>query len=156
MICAKAFICRGCEKQKSIEESSSGPKRRELGYNYFCKSCHSKMNTEWAKKHQEDRRDYHAQYRAKNPERIKILQLKARLKRFGLTVEKYMVMLESQEMACAICKGTFGHLLCVDHDHRTGKIRGLLCHGCNLIVGNSKENPLTLERAAQYIKERIS
>lgn len=62
-----------------------------------------------------------------------------RLKRFyGLTEDQYDKMLSDQGGACAICgKGADRRspYLCIDHDHNTGRVRGLLCNACNLGVG---------------------
>mgnify|MGYP000928686993 CR=1 FL=1 len=51
--------------------------------------------------------------------------------RYGLTSEQVTAMKESQNGDCAICKGEM-HRMVVDHDHATGKVRGLLCHACNV------------------------
>jgi len=63
-------------------------------------------------------------------------------------------VLAAQEGACAICKvtapggqGTFH----VDHDHKTGAIRGLLCHHCNTALGKFKDSPILLETAIAYL-----
>ena len=45
-----------------------------------------------------------------------------------------------------------GTKICVDHNHTTGKIRGLLCHKCNSMLGYIKESPLTLQRAVAYLQ----
>lgn len=81
-------------------------------------------------------------------------------KRFGISLEAYQVLFESQEGLCAICLqpesavnqyGTKN--LSVDHNHVTGKIRGLLCNGCNTSLGFVKENPHTLSSMIEYIKK---
>ena len=69
----------------------------------------------------------------KNRER----QLKSR---YGITVDQYNQLLEKQDGHCALCPATtgwkkFDRPLHVDHDHITGKVRGLLCSRCNLVVG---------------------
>lgn len=52
--------------------------------------------------------------------------------------------------ACAACDST--EKLHVDHDHTTGKVRGLLCHGCNIALGMAKDNPRTLRNLASYLE----
>ena len=54
---------------------------------------------------------------------------------------------------CAICfgPGVASRRLAVDHDHNTGKVRGLLCADCNRALGGFKEDPTTLGRATTYI-----
>lgn len=73
---------------------------------------------------------------------------------FGITLEQYDKILEKQSGGCKICgtktprgKGRFS----VDHDHLTGKIRGLLCNNCNHVLGNAKDNIKILAAAIQYL-----
>lgn len=69
-------------------------------------------------------------------------------------------MLCQQDGACAICRspecGGPGKFFHVDHDHATGKVRGLLCCYCNFVVGHSRENPSNLRRAAEYLERQVS
>jgi hypothetical protein len=66
----------------------------------------------------------------------------ALLKKFNLTTAEYYERLKIQNGACAICFGVNknGRKLCVDHDHATGKVRGLLCNACNTVLGLLNEN----------------
>lgn len=63
--------------------------------------------------------------------------------RYGITPERYDEMLAEQNNRCAICGGTdvrgTGANLSVDHNHRTGEVRGLLCQPCNLALGHLEE-----------------
>lgn len=74
----------------------------------------------------------------------------------GITLEDYDKMLEEQNGKCKICdsketgtkhRGRF----CVDHDHSTGRIRGLLCFNCNTFLGNAKDDIEILASAIQYL-----
>lgn len=56
-------------------------------------------------------------------------------RQYNLTIEEYNKKLELQDYKCAICRKEFKRTPCVDHDHNTGQIRGLLCHRCNLTLG---------------------
>src|SRR5262245_47961912 len=60
-------------------------------------------------------------------------------KQFGITAEEYDIALELQDGCCAICRNKVadgrGHRLHVDHDHETGRVRGILCGNCNLGLG---------------------
>ena len=86
---------------------------------------------------------------------------RARLKhRYGLTDEEVDFLIAEQGGNCAICgkppsdENTRAHWngkLCVDHDHETGKVRGLLCNDCNLAVGYGK-TPAILRAAAAYLE----
>lgn len=65
-------------------------------------------------------------------------------------------MLSRQGGKCAICRGDNKYQreqrFSVDHDHETGKIRGLLCNHCNVMIGWAKESPEVLEAAADYLR----
>lgn len=78
--------------------------------------------------------------------------------RWGITPEQYAEMVSSQGGGCAICGGKNAFVnskrdLCVDHDHATGNIRGLLCHSCNIGLGQFREKPALLEKAIAYLKK---
>ena len=76
------------------------------------------------------------------------------VKRYGLSQEQYGAMLLRQSGACAICRKlpNPGLSLCIDHDHVTGNVRGILCCNCNLVLGCSHDNPLVLRLAADYLE----
>ena len=75
-------------------------------------------------------------------------------KKYGLTLANYNELFEKQKGCCAIC-GThqweITQALCVDHNHLTGEIRGLLCLGCNLGLGHFKESRGIFIKAIQYL-----
>lgn len=71
-------------------------------------------------------------------------------KRYGITSDDYDQMLICQGGKCAICKEQSDRLF-VDHDHATRNVRGLLCHGCNIILGNAKDSPDILRAALAYL-----
>jgi Recombination endonuclease VII len=85
---------------------------------------------------------------AKDPE----LRAKSRLAAYGLTKEGYDRMLAQQHGACAICKRQPQETLCIDHDHDTGQVRGLLCRKCNLGLGFFDDSPSLLRAAAAYLE----
>jgi hypothetical protein len=64
------------------------------------------------------------------------------------------LMRRSQESKCAICKQDFG-VECVDHDHKTGHVRGLLCKACNLGLGYFRDNKLSLANAITYLDDSL-
>jgi hypothetical protein len=79
-----------------------------------------------------------------------------RLKReYGLTIQMYEDMLTSQNGLCAICQRPPGQIrLAVDHNHMTGAVRGLLCGGCNGMLGTARDNPAILRSGADYLERR--
>jgi len=74
---------------------------------------------------------------------------------YGITSEQYQALLTTQNGKCEMC-GSSGwpgrrSPLSIDHNHTTGQIRGLLCHHCNSLLGHSRENPVILQGAINYL-----
>ena len=74
------------------------------------------------------------------------------LKRYGITTQKVKLLIEHQKNKCPICNNTLKNNFHVDHDHRTKKVRGVLCQRCNMGIGCLKENIHSLKRAVKYLK----
>ncbi len=78
---------------------------------------------------------------------------------YGLTADEYNRLLAKQKGRCAVCGGSSNSSrassdlsFCVDHDHITGQVRGLLCGSCNRAIGMLKDDPAIIEAAAQYVR----
>ena len=79
-----------------------------------------------------------------------------KLKQYGLTPETYMDLLKKHNGVCGICGNPNYHdgkALFVDHCHSSGKVRGLLCSRCNIMLGMAKDNSMILRMAADYLDE---
>jgi hypothetical protein len=79
---------------------------------------------------------------------------RAIVRKFGISVLEYQTLLEKQKSSCAICKAPtteFKKFLGVDHNHTTGKVRGLLCAACNIGLGMFKDNMERLAEAIRYL-----
>lgn len=81
-------------------------------------------------------------------------------KKYGETVHSVLGLLRRQDGRCAVCptalsEGGLGKIKTahIDHDHVTGRVRGLLCHPCNVAIGLMKDNPDTLRQAAKYLEK---
>jgi len=80
------------------------------------------------------------------------------IKRYhGLTPGRYDQTLDSQGGVCKICGtdkpgGRSGKHFAIDHDHKTGKFRGLLCSNCNQVLGHAKDSPRVLRNALTYLE----
>jgi hypothetical protein len=96
-----------------------------------------------------------ARWVAAHPEEAKAMHRraheKARLATHGLTPESYAAMLVAQEGACAICRREFDQRPCIDHDHETGAVRGLLCRPCNSAIGLLRDDTAAMLRAVEYL-----
>lgn len=78
----------------------------------------------------------------------------ARLRERGITQEQFNTLLERQGEMCALCGGhnTRDRALAINHDHRDGHVRGLLCERCNLALGWCYDDPDFLRRATAYVE----
>ena len=116
----------------------------------------------------EANRIYQANYRAKNQEKAKEAarawnfknKEKQRIRHlkntYGITPDDYNDMFAAQNGCCKICgkhQQEFKKALCVDHNHETGNVRGLLCNNCNTMLGKAFDNKETLYNAIKYLEE---
>jgi len=88
-----------------------------------------------------------------NPERTRNNDLK---RNYGITLDEHTQMFKHQQGVCAICKGEGDgkwKKLCVDHDHKTGKVRQLLCRNCNMVLGQVGDNVNLLEEMIKYLQK---
>src|SRR5262245_46852688 len=93
--------------------------------------------------------EYREKERARHRKKARRIQLKAT---YGISPEDYKRMLERQGGLCAICKKKSDETLCVDHCHRTRKLRSLLCRKCNIGLGCFDDDPALLRAAAAYVE----
>lgn len=97
------------------------------------------------------------EYREKNPEKVKVAKINQHYRsKYGITTAERDRLFEAQGKRCRICrsKTSAGKGFHVDHCHTTKQIRGILCHHCNLMLGNSKDSVEVLEAAIAYLKEQ--
>jgi hypothetical protein len=90
-------------------------------------------------------------WRQDNPEQRTLVDRRAQLKLYGLTLEQYDALLAAQGGVCAICCKPSTIRLAVDHDHLTGRLRGLLCFRCNAGLGNFGDDTDALASAVAYL-----
>lgn len=92
-------------------------------------------------------------WRRANPEKYKAQYLASE---YGITLQEYATRLADQDGACAICRRVPSRSLAVDHDHVSGRVRGLLCSTCNSGLGHFKDDPGRLRAAAEYVERSLA
>lgn len=137
------FVDKRCSKCKEVKapDEFKRTNKTNSGLDSWCRSCVSVYNAT-----HKDRRIGGAW-----------------LRRYGLSSQEYYRILDQQRGVCAICEQPEKRLhkgepvlLCVDHDHKTGKVRGLLCKSCNTAIGLCDDNVDTLARAILYLSEHTN
>lgn len=152
-------LCTGCDEILDCARFSVRRASKD-GLSPICKSCKSQRAAQYHKKNKDKVVERVRSWRLSNPEKKRANQRKHERKYnlkklYGITPEEYEEMLAKQGGLCAVCRGEpygRGNKLHVDHDHATGRVRGLLCHGCNASLGLMKESPERLRSAAVYLE----
>lgn len=112
------------------------------------------QNKAWYKAHPNYKKAWREKMKKANPKQWKGWNRDVKLRvAYGISLVEFNEMLKAQRGGCAVCKGpangrgTFH----VDHDHKTGAVRGLLCHSCNCALGLMKEDVKLLKKLIKYI-----
>ncbi len=98
-------------------------------------------------------------YRKRNPEWYIMEKKKKRCTKRGITVTELDILYMRQGFRCAICgvpESELQKVMAIDHDHETGKARGLLCEPCNIMLGSAKDNPDVLKAGISYLENSIA
>jgi len=144
--------CKSCNLSKKA--SSFYLRKDNSKIRSICKECHSQyMKKYWADpKNKAKKKEWFKGYIAKNKNRYKDRHLKYT---FDLPYGSYDGMLNKQKGKCAIClRMPYEHKrFAVDHNHKTGIIRGLLCDNCNVGLGKFFDNIKILTKAIRYLNE---
>ena len=133
--------CGRCQKNLLLSEFAKNKVKKD-GLQERCKSCRSK---------------HHQTVKHKRPKPTKEQKRKYLINSYGLSIEQYQKFLQDQGNECAICNtNDWGRPSPnIDHCHKSGKVRGLLCNNCNRALGLFKDNKGILENAKNYL-ERLS
>lgn len=140
------YHCPKCERDDLTRADFYVDLNRPNGLKGWCISC---INTD-------NRNRYEPHPRATvEPKSPTIIAYHARVRmlkhRYGITIADYDRMFAEQDGKCAICLRE--RKLIIDHDHKTKKVRGLLCHACNTAIGKLGEDVQTIGRALVYVGE---
>jgi hypothetical protein len=127
--------CKRCPECGEVKPLTEFPRNRSTsnGYATYCKPCHNKIGKETYLRLYGGTREYHLR------------------RRYGVRGVEVAAMVEAQGGLCLICGvGLAEH---IDHDHSTGKIRGILCFNCNAGLGKFRDRIDYLGRAIRYLKD---
>ncbi|RKN41569.1 recombinase [Micromonospora endolithica] len=124
-------FCADCGTVKPVADF---PRNRSdsTGYATYCKPCHNARTHETKQRLYGGNREYHLR------------------QRYGVGQKEFDELLAEQNGVCAICGGEDPQHL--DHDHRTGWVRGILCFNCNGGLGQFRDSPARLARAITYLR----
>jgi len=175
-------ICRGCGETKSVDDFNTNRQYKD-GLSTLCKVCRLKQRQEihakYGYKLQTDGTMVCSSCKRTLPCTQFALDKTSKTgrtfvcrecsskhsrachlrKKYGLTVDVFNAMQNSQNNKCAICnrsfedraKNYFGGGVCVDHNHKSGRVRGLLCNECNLALGYLEDNPFRVFSIIGYL-----
>lgn len=149
--------CNKCKKDKQLAEFDKNLECK-FGVSGICKECKNTRLRERNRLHPEWRKNWRKKSYEKNKNKAKEQYL---LYHYGIDLTEFNVLLEKQNNLCAICKKPESSVhqsgilkkLSVDHDHKTGKIRGLLCYNCNRGIGHLQDNLEILNNAIAYLEK---
>lgn len=112
--------CSRCKKKKELFEFKKEKRHRD-GRTSACRECINKWQREYTKRPEVKARAYEGNFR------------RHQKRNYNLTLDQRLQMYADQDGRCAICKKMMSYLkIMTDHNHKTGKVRGLLCGHCNL------------------------
>lgn len=152
-------LCSVCKLSKPINEFNKS-------YSH-CISCQSikfktwysknkkkvrKNNKKWLDNNPNFMTSYTKQWLKNNPDKVKKNKRNQTLRKYNLTEEEFSKKVIEQNNRCSICNSSFSTTPHIDHDHATGKVRGLLCKNCNLTLGFVNDNVQILSNMIEYLK----
>ena len=139
-------LCSRCKQEKD-NACFYTSKTLPMGLRSACKQCESQAernlerdrsnNRRWFIKNKQKRREW------------------SRKRKYGISRDDFEFIFGSQERCCGICgvpePGTTSGQWDVDHDHTTNRVRGVLCHSCNMLLGGARDSVEILQNAIQYL-----
>lgn len=131
--------CSRC-KESLLPEKFSRDSTTPDGFSTQCKACKQIGINKWQQQNVEAKAAIHRRHKLKS--------------NYGITLEDYNALLKRQGGLCAICQEECKThaVLSVDHDHVSGRIRGLLCARCNQMIGLARDRTDILVSALRYLQ----
>lgn len=150
--------CTLCKIVRRFEDYRKQPQNRN-GLQSWCKFCQNASKTRWGQGNKEKVRAYNqARYHRRN-DMYKGCRLLRHWPGVGWqqALVNYEALFQGQNKTCGICglkQDQYKKNFSVDHCHKTGLVRGLLCSKCNILLGHASDSVAILEKAILYLKER--
>ena len=150
------YVCKDCNENKLSDDfywhKGGGRKSSK------CKYCYLKSRKDYNVQWRQDNAEHTRAYRKENYDSLKRLELHY-LKEYNITLADYDYMYELQDGKCAICESEESKTpkngrFCVDHDHKTGEVRGLLCSSCNRGIGLLQDDFNVVLNAYKYLTKK--
>lgn len=134
--------CSSCGAEKPLDQYNKRARNKD-GLNSWCRPCVNAKSLAWYRNNRERTRRNHREYMLRS--------------QYGIGEAEFQRLLALQGGKCALCPVIFSlegsrRNLCVDHDHDTGQVRGLLCARCNTSIGQLGDNAEGLRRALAYVE----
>jgi hypothetical protein len=158
--------CKKCGLEQPLGNFYKAPTSRD-GLRGDCKACNLAAKKAYYELHREDTIARVKRWQQANADRVNAVQRRRRadpqvkqqmrayhLKRtYGVSIDEYEAMLAEQDDGCGMCGRPPSEAISlhIDHDHRTGRIRGLLCFRCNNSLGDLEDNPDLLLAGVRYL-----
>jgi hypothetical protein len=148
--------CTECQQHKPLDQFRPRKLANSMGLTSGCRECHAKRNKQYRRvsriQNIERKREWYFRDKASNPTKASNTAL---VRKYGITLEQKTEMWLAQNKTCAICPKALNTLFeaKTDHNHKTGKVRQLLCAKCNAHLGYIKEDFGIALKLAKYIQE---
>ncbi len=146
--------CTKCSEEKSIDEFFKDKANLTDGRYSICKKCKQDSTYKWREKNKDKYNELAKKWRKNNPNNLYGSEIK---RRYGCDLDTYNALLAAQDFKCKICDYKHNTIqkrarLYVDHCHNSKKIRGLLCHRCNCMLGYARDQIDILKKAVVYLE----
>lgn len=138
-----------CNKCGEVKSTADFHVRRASpdGLQPRCKPCNQAVARAWDLANPERAEASRRKWARSNPDKIRAHKRKHK---YGLEDYEFKAIYVSQRGCCAICEQRLV-VPCIDHNHGTGEVRGLLCTTCNTGIGHLRDSPVLLTRALEYV-----
>lgn len=170
------YLCRACQsfaykitREKTLETYRAKGRadyyrhhERYRKHRVATQAHRNAISRKWRHANPERQNQYPKTFRTRPSGKAKVEHdsLMRRYQEHGVTLDQYHARAEAQDFVCAICqeppvpkvgRGGSPDGFKIDHDHKTGRFRGLLCNTCNVGIGMLKDSPVVLRSAISYL-----